>query len=208
MEQPSTNVPEQQSKEEQASPEGGLLRRPAGWVQARIRPVVQMAEAIVDKVRVQAILSLASGLWMWGLVFFPFSSFDRVWVIVLGLVVLGLLLTPAAVLGLFWAGLAELTRVPDKLVAMAGEGEDQTGVLLETMAGKTEPRKTRRLWRFFRTVLDLRTLILDSKGLLLQFAVVARVANPIFIGVLFVAFVASLLLIAVAAVSFFIVLVF
>ena len=208
MEQPSTNTPDQRSDEQQAPPEGGLLQRQAMRVQARLQPVVQVAEAIVDKVRLQTVLTLLSGLWVWGLIFFPFSSFDRVWVIVLGVVVLGLLLAPTGVLWLFWAGLGELIRIPDKLVEMAGEGEGHTDVLLETMAGQAEPRKVRRLWRVFRTVLDLRTLILDSKGLLLQFAVVARVANPVFIGVLFVAFLLSLLLIAVAAVSLFVVMVF
>ncbi len=208
MEQPSTNTPDQRSDEQQAPPEGGILQRQVMRVQAQLQPVVQVAEAIVDKVRLQTVLTLLSGLWVWGLIFFPFSSFDRVWVIVLGVVVLGLLLAPAGVLWLFWAGLGELIRIPDKLVEMAGEGEGHTDVLLETMAGQAEPRKVRRLWRFFRTVLDLRTLILDSKGLLLQFAVVARVANPVFIGVLFVAFLLSLLLIVVAAVSFFVVIMF
>ncbi len=207
MEQPSTTTPDQRSDGQQAPPEGGLLQRQAMRVQAQVQPVVQVAEAIVDKVHLQTVLTLVSGLWVWGLIFFPFSSFDRVWVIVLGVSVLGLLLAPAGVLWLFWAGLGELIRIPDKLVEMAGEGEGHTDVLLETMAGQVEPRKVRRLWRFFRTVLDLRTLILDSKGLLLQFAVVARVANPVFIGVLFVAFLLSLLLIVVAAVSFFVVIV-
>ncbi len=208
MEQPSTETPGQPSDAQQALPKAGLLQRQAARVQAQMQPVVQVAEAIVDKVRVQTVLALGSGLWVWGLIFFPFSSFDRVWMIVLGVVVLGLLLAPAGVLWMFWAGLKELTRIPDKLVEMAGEGEGHTEVLLETMAGQTEPRKVRRLWRFFRTVLDLRTLILDSKGLLLQFAVVARVANPVFIAVLFVAFVSSLLLVFVAAVSFFVMMVF
>ncbi len=208
MEQPSTETPGQPSDAQQAPPKAGLLQRQAARVQAQVQPVVQVAEAIVDKVRVQTVLALGSGLWVWGLIFFPFSSFDRVWVIVLGVVVLGLLLAPAGVLWLFWAGLGELIRIPDKLVEMAGEGQGHTDMLLETMAGQAEPRKTRRLWRFFRTVLDLRTLILDSKGLLLQFAVVARVANPVFIGVLFVVFLLSLLLIVVAAVSFFVVIVF
>ena len=201
MEQPSTHTPDQRSDEQQAPPEGGLLQRQMMRVQAQVQPVVQVAEAIIEKVRLQMVVTLVSGLWMWGLIFFPFSSFDRVWVIVLGVGVLGLLLAPAGVLWLFWAGLGELIRIPEKLVEMAGEGEGHTDMLLETMAGQDEPRKVRRLWRFFRTVLDLRTLILDSKGLLLPFAVVARVANPVFIGVLFVAFLLSLLLISTLSLS-------
>ena len=102
MEQPSTNTPDQRSDEQQAPPEGGLLQRQAMRVQAQLQPLVQVAEAIVDKVRLQTVLTLLSGLWMWGLIFSPFSSFDRVWMIVLGLVVLGLLLTPAGVLWMFW----------------------------------------------------------------------------------------------------------
>ena len=154
MKQPSTNIPDQRSDEQQAPPEGGLLQRQTMRVQARVQPLVQVAEAIVDKVRLQMVVTLVSGLWMWGLIFFPFSSFDRVWVIVLGVGVLGLLLAPAGVLWLFWAGLGELIRIPDKLVEMAGEGEGHTDMLLETMAGQAEPRKTRRLWRFFRTVVN------------------------------------------------------
>ena len=140
-------------------------------------------------------------MWLWGVLFYPFAVFAKVWVIVLGVVALGLLLMPAGVLFLFWAGLRELIGVPDKLVAAAGEGEAQTGALLKTVSRKTEQGKVRRLWRFFRTVLDLRSLVLESKELLLKFAVVMRIANPVFIGVLFVSFVLSLLLIFAAAVS-------
>ena len=112
-----------------------------------------------------------------------------------------MVLIPTVVLLLFWAGLRELIRVPDKLLAAAGEGEAQTGMLVGAFTEKAERGKIRRLWRFFRTVLDLRSLILESKGLLLQFALVARVANPVFIAVLFVTFVLSLLLILAAVIS-------
>ena len=121
MEQPPTETPGHPSDAQ--LPKAGLLQRQAARVQAQVQPVVQVAEAIVDKVRLLTVLALGSGLWVWGLIFFPFSSFDRVWIIVLSVVVLGVLLTPAGVLWMFWAGLKELTRIPDKLVEMAGEGE-------------------------------------------------------------------------------------
>ena len=200
MEPPSTNIPDGPF-EGPPLPEDGLLRRQSAKLQARLQPIVQMAEAIIGKVRWQAVLTGGAGLWLWALLFYPFTTFGRVWVVVLGVVVLGLLLAPAGVLGLFWAGLRQLIRVPDKLLAVADEGEVQTGALVETVGDKTERRKLRRLWRFFRTVLNLRALLLESKELLFQFAVVARVANPVFIGVLFVSFVLSLLLIFIAAVS-------
>ena len=200
MEPASTNTPEAPSGGSSAS-EDGLVRRQGAKLHARLQPIVQVAEAIIGKVRWQAVLTALAGLWLWGLLFYPFTVFVRVWMIVLGVVVLGLLLMPAGVLGLFWAGLRQLIRVPDKLLAVAGEGEEQTGVLVETVGDKTERRKLRRLWRFFRSVLSLRNLLLESKELLFQFAVVARVANPVFIGVLFVSFVLSLLLIFIAAVS-------
>jgi hypothetical protein len=109
MEPPFTGIPDVPSGDRQVASEGGLLRRRAARIQARLQPVVRVAAAMVDKVRSQAALALASGLWVWGLIF--------------------------------------------------------------------------------------------SKELLLQFTVVARVANPVFIGLLFVAFVLSLLLIVAAAVS-------
>lgn len=207
MERPSTETPGQPS-EAQEPPKEGLARRQVARVQARLQPVVRMAEAIVDKVRLQMVLALLSGLWLWGLIFFPFSSFDSGLMIVLGVVVAVLLLSPAGVLWLFWGGLQGLIRVPDKLVAMAGQGDEQTDVLIDTVTGRTEPRKSLRLLRSFRIIFDLRRLILDSQGLLLKFTVVARLANPFFIGIFFVAFLLSLVLIFVAAVSFIGVMVF
>ena len=201
MEQPSTNTPDPASDAPQPASEGGLVQRQATQLQARLQPIVQISAAIADKVRLQAILSGMAGVWLWGLLFYPFSAFGKGWVLVLGVVALGLLMSSAGVLLLFWAGLRELIGVPDKLLNMAGESKTQTEALLKTASRKTDQGKVRRLWRFFCTVLDLRSLVLDSKELLLKFAVVARIANPVFIGVLFVAFVLSLLLIFVAVVS-------
>lgn len=201
MEQSSANPSARPAAGLQPKAEGGLLQRQAVLLQARLQPVVRIASAIVDKVRLQAVVSSAAGLWLWGVLFYPFSSFGNGWIVVLGIVAFGALLLPAGVLFVFWFGLRELIRVPDKLVAIAGQGEARTGELKEAVAGTSEPRKARRLWRFFRTVLELRSLIIDSKELLLQYAVVVRVANPVFIGVLFFAFVASLLLIFAALVS-------
>ena len=207
METPSTNTPDASSEGQPLPAEGGLVRQQSAKLQARLQPIVQVAEAIVGKVRWQAVLTGVAGLWLWGLIFYPFAAFGRVWVLVLAVVTLGLLLTPAGVLWLFWAGLRQLIRVPDKLIDAADEGEAQAGTLVETVTDKTERRKIRRLWRFFRTVLNLRGLLLESKELLFQFAVIARVANPVFIGVLFVSFVLSLLLILAAAVSVLVVIV-
>lgn len=201
MEPSSTNIPDPAYEGPPPAPADGLVRREGTKLLARLRPVVQIAEAIAGKVRVQALLAAGAGLWLWGLIFYPFDGFGRVWIIAAATVVLVFLLMPAGVLGLFWLGLRELIGVPDKLLDVADESQARAGTLVETVSDKTERRKLRRLWRFFRTVLDLRGLLLESKGLLLQFAVIARVANPVFIGVLFVAFVVSLLLIVIAAVS-------
>lgn len=192
MEQPSKNIPAQREQERAA--EGGLMARQGARLHARVRPIIQVAEAILGKVRFQAAASGLAGLWLWGVLFYPFSSFGQGWVLALGIIALIALLIPAGVLILFWAGLRELTRVPDKLLAVAAASDARTGDLVQTVNEKTETRKLRRLWRFFRALLDLRTLLLESKELLLQYAVLIRVANPVFLGVLFVAFVASLLL--------------
>ena len=208
MEQSSTNMTDPASDAQQPASEGGLVRRQGARLQARLQPIVQIAGAIAGKVRVQAIFSGVAGLWLWGLLFYPFVGFGRLWVLVLGVVVLGLLMSPAGVLFLFWAGLRQLIGVPDKLLEIAGQSETHTDALLETISSQTDQGKVRRLRRFFRTVLDLRLLVLESKELLLQFAVVVRIANPVFIAVLFVAFVLSLLLVFVAVVSFFVMMVF
>lgn len=201
MEQPPASSPDPQAAAQPPDAEAGLVRRQGARLQARLRPIVQGAAAIIDKVRLQAVLAALAGVWLWALLFYPFASFGQVGVLVLGLVVLALFVLPALVLLLFWLGLRELIAMPDKLITMAGQSEAHTGTLLKSVA---EPRRRwsmRWLWRFFRTVLDLRGLLLGSKEVLLQAAVVARVANPVFLAVLFVAFVLSLLLIVVAAVS-------
>lgn len=189
------------------SPEaGGIVRRSGARVQARLRPIVAVAVSLVDKVRTLALASALAGAWLWGVIFYPFGAFGRIGIVVLAVGVLAVLWAPAGVLGLFWAGLRELIALPDKLVEMAGTGEDRADDLVETVREeRREPFRLRRLWRFFRTVLDLRGLVLDSKGLLLQVTVVARLANPIFIGSLFLAFVLSISLILVAIIVFIVV---
>ena len=69
------------------------------------------------------------------------------------------------------------------------------------MKGHGEPRKSRRLWRFFRTVWDMRSLVLEGTEDVLRIAAIARIVNPLFIVVLFISFVYSLLLIAAATVT-------
>jgi hypothetical protein len=183
-----------------ASPEEGVVQRRQTRLLIRIQPALQIASAILNTVRWLAILSALAGSWLWGLVFYPFASFGRVGILVTALLMVVILLLPAGVLTLFWAGLRALTRLPDKLLAMADAGEAHAGTLWETVSAPTEPRRV-RLWRFFRTVLDLRSLLLESKELLVPFAVIARVVNPVFIGVLFIAFAVSLLLMLVAVIS-------
>lgn len=203
---PSSMDTRDSSPETPARPEEGVLRRQQARLLARLQPALRIASAILDTVRRQAVLSAVAGGWLWGVAFYPFASFGRAGVLVTGLLTLVVFLLPAGVLTLFWVGLRALTRLPDKLLAMADAGEAHAGTLWKTVSAPTESRRV-RLWRFFRTVLDLRVLLLESKELLVPFAVIARVVNPVFIGVLFIAFAASFLLMLAAAVSVIVVIV-
>lgn len=196
-------MPEQISTSQEEKAQGGIVRRRGGQLQARLQPVVRMATAIIGKVKVQAMLAAGACVWLWLLIFFPFAAFGKAWVVVVAIFSFVLLAIPPLILFLFWAGLREVIRLPDRLVEMAGTGEDQALSLYSTVVDSSEPEWSTRLWRFFRTVLELRTVLLSSKGMVLQVTALARLVNPLFIAVLFISFVASLVEIAVAGLTFF-----
>ncbi|MFQ5571561.1 MAG: hypothetical protein ACE5G0_17920 [Rhodothermales bacterium] len=200
---PSEHIPDPPPPEPERAAKEGILRRQGAQVQERLRPIARKAEALSGRVHQLMLLSLISGLWLWGRLFFPFTSLGRTGILVLALLVLIMLLAPAGVFFLFRTGLRQVITLPDRLAEMAGTGEDSVAALYDTVTGRTEPRKTRRLWGFFRAVLDLRSLLLKGKGEVLRVAAVARIINPFFIGLLFFSFVYSLLLIAVATVMIF-----
>jgi len=175
----------------------GVVRQQGDRLLAAIRPVAVRAQSVVGKVRALGYVSLGAGAVLWLLFFYPFASTSGWTWVPVGLLLTAFLL-PGGILWLFALGLDQLILLPDRLVAMAGMGEVHAATLTDTAIAPTERRWLQRLWRLLRSVVDLRGLILDSKGLLLQYAAVIRLVNPWTLGAVLLAVLASFLLIAAA----------
>jgi hypothetical protein len=166
----------------------------------RLQSVARGAEAVVGKVRTLAVASAVAGLWLWGLVAYPFG-FEQLWAWPLAVTGLLLLLIPAAVLFLFYFGLNQLIRLPGNLAAMGTAGREHAGQLYTVSTDDGEPRRSRRRWRFLRTLFELRGLVLESRELLIGSAALVRLVNPVSLVVVAAAVVGAVVLIGVALVG-------
>ncbi|GIV58061.1 hypothetical protein GQ464_010635 [Rhodocaloribacter litoris] len=176
--------------------------RPAqerGRLALTVDALARQAGALTGLTRRLALATLAAGAWLWGLAAYPFT-FDAVWAWVLAGLGLVFLLAPGVLLWLFDAGLRELTALPARLARTLDTGRTRTADLYATATG-TGARGRWWLWRLVKGVLDLRTLVLDARGLLVQYAALARLLNPWMLAIAVTATVAGAVLIALAALT-------
>ena len=88
----------------------------------------------------------------------------------------GLLLLPAGVLALFYQGLRDLMKLPERLRGQLDVDKDAAAQAARTM--RADAGKSSRLWRFVKGLWALRTAVMDSKGLLLRYGAMIRFINP------------------------------
>ena len=98
--------------------------------------------------------------------------------------------------------------MPRTLVEKTKEGKDRLAAAASSVSRGTDISKKRRAWGRGRALLNLWALVIDSKGMLLQYAGMVRLANPASLAVVGAAVVAGVVLIVVAVVTVSISLVF
>ena len=128
-------------------------------------------------------ISTGSALWLWVL---TGHSATGTWFAVTPalLLVLPLLLIPAAVLWFFYVGIRSVLGLPEEVRRLVEEGRLRSGDLATAFRGAGVPeRGMTRVWSIFRSVLELRNLVFRSKGLLLAAGMVIRlrIFNPAFL---------------------------
>lgn len=172
----------------------------AGYAKAVFSAVASTARTSLRWVRVFALAVTVAALWLWGWTLWPFG-FARWWSIVLAIVFLVFLLTPPVILWLFVIGLGQLANLPAELRGKTQDGRDLITRVGSDLAGRTGGSRQRRTFRLGRSAYALWALILDSKGMLLQYAGMVRLANPIALAIGLAAVLAGTLLLVFAGLT-------
>jgi len=90
------------------------------------------------------------------------------------------LLAPAAVLGLFYAGLRDLAALPDRLSSHASETMEATAEF-HRAATDASTSWWDRVRRLFWRLRALRSLLVDHRALLVRYGAMLRLATPGFL---------------------------
>ncbi len=173
-----------------------------GGLAAVVEPVARYASSMVSFFATFALMAGIAAVVVWLLIFAPFTALS-VWKILFAAVTAGVLLIPAAILGVFWIGLRQLVALPARLAETAGQVGDQGRRALASISPTPSAQKGRfqRVLPLIRTLVDVRSLLMESRELMLQAIVLVRVANPIMLVIVLLSAVAGFVLIAVAAVA-------
>ena len=184
-----------------------LIQTHAERLLGYVTPIAHKAAWLAGKVRTLAVLSILSAIVFWILLFVP-SFVGQIWFFLLTIAVLVVFLLPGGVQMLLFVVLRQISRIPQEFVSRVQSGEKGVVQLLEMVSRPDEQMRRRRARRFFGILFEIRTLILNSKGLLIQYAGLVRLVHPFMIAVYIISFVACLLLIGTTIIATSLVLLF
>lgn len=161
----------------------------------RIDPIVLRVQSIVGRVKGMVWVYAGGAAVLWGLLFLPFSDTSG-WVYGFAALILIGLLLPSLILMLFYFGLQTVIGLPGRLLEKAGIGETHARAMFETarLTNKEEP--SRKAGKLLGTLYEMRSLVLDSKGMLFEYAALVRLANPLVLGIVGIAVVAGFFILA------------
>jgi len=166
----------------------------------RLAPAIGLARGLIGKIKWLAIVGFTSALFLWIVLFYPFSGLIVVWKAVLAGIVLVTLILPGTILSLVWLGLGEILHLPEKLIEHADTGRQQSHQLVQVAFDKETRAKT-SVRHLYGSLTGLRDSLLGSKALLFQAAATARLINPFFLIASAVAATLSFLLVAAALIT-------
>ncbi len=139
---------------------------------------VRLARPLVRAVGCVALTATVAGGTLWTVVWWPVPI--RAGSIVGAGLALAVLLVPAAVLGLFYAGLRDLAALPDRLSERAAQTvEASTG----TYRAATDSSASwwDRLRRLLKRIWSLRSLVAEHRALLVRYGAMLRLVTPGFL---------------------------
>lgn len=137
-----------------------------------------LARHLMRAVRGLALSATLAGGGLWMLLWWPVPL--RGGALVGAGLTLGLLLAPAAVLGLFYAGLRDLAALPDRLSTHATQTVEAS---TETYQAATDSSDAWWGWlrRLLKRVWSLRSLLSDHRALLVRYGAMLRLVTPGFL---------------------------
>jgi len=157
------------------------------------RTVATLARGLSRGVAVLATASGASGLLLWALLWWPPGG-SLTTLLGAGLTG-GLVLGPAAVLGLFYQGLRDLIALPDRIADHTRRTVDRSAEAARSVANDRTSGILGRAWGVVKQVWHLRSVLLENRDLLLRYGMLFRFINPGFLLLVVGATILSLLLI-------------
>ena len=155
------------------------------------------ARLLVGIVRWMTIGSAGVAVWLWAVVFMPATL--EAWRVVLAGGALIVLLGPAAILGVFYWGLYDMMKLPERLadqVSQSLQGKTRNGGKGST--GRVTVGILGRLQALLRQIWQLRTLLVEGRALLIRYGAMVRLVTPFFVLLVIGAIVVSLLMVPVA----------
>ncbi|NNE33957.1 MAG: hypothetical protein HKN13_01895 [Rhodothermales bacterium] len=167
-----------------------------------LRVVEPVAQAAAGFAGFFGTLAMASTLAAVVLLLLLFVGLEVVtlWKILLMVVVSVLLVLPGAVLGAFWIGLKQLVAIPQELGESLGDfGERSAAAFAASSTASDGHGRIRRLLRFVRSLVDVRSSILQSKDVVVKSLVLVRVANPVSLVAVLIATALACLLVLIAS---------
>lgn len=173
------------------------LQRHAERLLGVVQPAAHGARGVKSFFGGLAVASALAGIVLFLLLFLPFDA-PSVWKVALWTLAAALLVLPGAVLGLFRMGLSQLIGMPGELAESIGEVERRgLGAVRSSVSTPADGGRLRRLIRFVRSLVDVRTALLQSKELAVKASLLIRLANPITLVVVLGSVVAAVLVVVV-----------
>ena len=190
------SAPLRETRQDKPAPPEIQEEIPSSRMASLIEPVARGARSFVGFFGWMSGLSLAAAGLLTLVTFLPFGAF-AVWKVAALVVTLLGLSIPGLVLLIFRFGLLEVVELPERLATAA------TGMIVSSRQSYTamsEPAngKLARLVILVRTLVDIRSLLLQSRDMALRSTMLVRVANPIVLVVVLASLVVSVILIAAA----------
>ena len=165
--------------------EGNETKRTQQLVEI-IEPITDRANAIVGKVKGMAWIYLAGAAALWCVMFLPMSV-ESILLVALAILVLVALGVPSIILFLFHAGLQTIIALPARLLEKAGIGEASARTMMSAVKASNPEDVDTKKKKLVGTVFELRNLVTESKGMLIEYTALLRLANPFVLGIVGIA---------------------
>ena len=169
-----------------------------------LQPITEKVHSILGRVRGIVVVYLAGAVALWLVLVLP-GGVDVSWVLGFSLLGLLILMIPAALVFLFYLGLVSVVNLPMRLLEKAGVGETHARSMVDTARSADAGTSSERAGKLLRTLYDVRGLVKDSKGLLLEYTALLRLVNPFVLAIVGIALAAGFLEVVAAVIGLLIV---